>query len=70
MQVERLHLKTARRQRGMTAFELAQMIGTTENRVYGIERGRYSPDADLAIRWAAALGMNPDEAFPEIWGAQ
>jgi DNA-binding XRE family transcriptional regulator len=70
MQIERLHLKTARRQRGMTAFELAQMIGTTENRVYGIERGRYSPDTDLALRWAASLDLNPGEAFPEIWGAQ
>ena len=70
MQIERLHLKTARRQRGMTAFELAQEIGTTENRVYGIERGRYRPDADLALRWAAALGLNPDEAFQEIWGAK
>ena len=53
-----------------SAFELAQMIGTTENRVYGIERGRYSPDTDLALRWAASLDLNPGEAFPEIWGAQ
>ena len=67
MQIERRHLKTARLQKGRTAFEQAKIIDTTENKVYGVERGRFAPDAELAIRWAASLNMNPEEAFPEIF---
>ena len=67
MQIERHHLKNARLQMGRTAFEQAQIIDTTENKVYGVERGRFKPDADLAVRWAASLNMNPEVAFPEIF---
>lgn len=68
MQTPRPHLKNARLGAGLTAFELAQIIGATENKVYGIERGRYRPEMDLALRWSAALGLNPEQAFPELFG--
>lgn len=68
MQTPRPHLKNARLGAGLTAFELAQIIGATENKVYGVERGRYNPEMDLALRWASALGLNADEAFPELFG--
>ena len=67
MQTARPHIKAARLAMGRTAFEQAQTIDTTENKVYGVERGRYKPDTDLALRWAASLGMNPEQAFPEIF---
>ena len=68
MQTRRKHLRTARRARNLTALELAEQIGATENIIYFGERGRSTPHKETALRWAAALGMDADTAFPEIFG--
>ncbi len=67
MQIKREHLRNARRARGWTALELAEQIGVSENQVYFTERGRTKPKQDAALRWSAALGMNPEQAFPELF---
>ena len=67
MQTARPHLKAARLSMGRTAFDQAQITGTTETKVYGVERGRITPDARLALIWAASVNMAPEQAFPELF---
>lgn len=68
MQTRRKHLRTARRAQNLTALELAEQIGATENIIYFGERGRSTPHKETALRWAAALDLPADEAFPELFG--
>ena len=67
MQTRRKHLRLARRAKNWTALELAENIGATENVVYLGERGRTTPNRETALRWASALEMPPEVAFPEIF---
>ena len=67
MQIKRTHLRMARRAKNWTALEEAEQVGITEDQVYFIERGRTKPTHEMALRIASALGMNPEEAFPEIF---
>ena len=67
MQIKRYHLRMARRARYWTALELAERVGCTEDQIYFYERGRYKPTREAALRIASALGMNPEEAFPELF---
>jgi len=48
---------------GLTALELADLAGTTENRLFPIERGRFRPRADEAARLASALGVSIHDIF-------
>lgn len=68
--MKRDNLKLARIARGMTAMDLGELIGMREHRVYGIERGRYRARRDEALIWASALRLNPEAAFPELFGAE
>ena len=68
MNFTREHLRNARRAAGLTALALGELCGVREQKVYMVERGRYSPTRAEAERWSAALGMTPREAFPEIFG--
>ncbi len=70
MQLRRTHLRTARRAKGLTAIELAEAIGATQDQIYNVESGRTKPDHLLAARWAVALGMSFYEAFPEVFTTQ
>ena len=68
MQTRRNHLRLARRAKGWTALDEAEAVGITEYKVYFIERGRTKPEREIALRIASALGLNADEAFPELFG--
>ncbi len=57
-------MKQKRRAAGLTALELARRAGSTEDRVYQLERGRYRPRADEAQRLAHALKSSVKKLFP------
>jgi transcriptional regulator with XRE-family HTH domain len=57
-------LKIARTAAGMTALELARAAGTTENRLFQIERGRFRPRPDEARGLALVLGEPVETLFP------
>ena len=59
-------LKTARMRAGLTALRLAELTagGTTENRLFQLERGRFKPRAAEAAALARALGLSVEELFP------
>ena len=57
-------MKRKRRAKGLTALELARRAGSTEDRVYQLERGRYRPRADEAERLAHALKSSVKKMFP------
>ena len=67
MQTRRNHLRLARRAKNLTALELAEQVGCTEDQIYFYERGRIKPTRDGALRIASALGMQPEVAFPELF---
>jgi len=57
-------MQDRRNKAGLTAYAIAQQIGTNETRVYAIERGRYRPKKDEAARIAKALGCAVVDIFP------
>ena len=60
-----LHLKTARKLKGISQQELAQMSGVDHSTISNIERGENTnPTWDTVCRIAAALGVLPQEIFP------
>lgn len=67
-QTRRNHLRLARRAKNWTALELAEAVGVSEDQIYFYERGRTKPEREIALRIASALGLNADEAFPELFG--
>ena len=60
-------LKTARLASGLTALKLAELAGSNEMRIYSIERGRFKPRVDEALRIAEVLHCTPAELFPDMF---
>ena len=60
----------ARTAAGLTAIALAEIAGTTEQRVYMVERGRYRPRTDEAARIARVLGVSVEALFPNLKGGK
>lgn len=58
-------LKNHRMKAGLSAFRLAEMAGTTEIRVYHIERARYRPRRAEAEGFSRALKKPVPVLFPE-----
>jgi len=50
-----------RKERGFTQVELAQKIGIIQTIVSAIEKGQLRLTAEMAIRFAVALGVSTDE---------
>ena len=59
-------LKAERLRAGLTALRLAELTegGTTENRLFQLERGRFRPRAVEAAALARALGRSVEDLFP------
>lgn len=57
-------MRSARTELGITALDLAEMCGTTEPRVYMLERGRFRPRPDEAVNLARVLGVDVEDLFP------
>ena len=67
MSIKRTHLTQLRKSQNLTAVRLAELAGLTENLIYAVERGRNSIDVARAFRWAQALDIAPETAFPELF---
>lgn len=62
----KVHLKRYRFESdGMTQQELADRVGVTRQTIISIERGRYKPSIELALRLAGVFGV-PVEAMFEL----
>ena len=61
------NLKAARLRAGLTALRLAELTegGTTENRLFQLERGRFKPRAAEAAALARVFGLAVEALFPE-----
>ena len=60
-----VHLRRHRAASGMTQEGLAERAGVTRQTILSIERGRYSPSIELALRLARLFGV-PVEALFEL----
>lgn len=58
-------LRQQRIRAGLSAFKLAEMAGTTEIRVYHIERARYRPRRVEAEGFSRALKKPVPVLFPD-----
>jgi putative transcriptional regulator len=47
----------------MTQQELADQVGVSRQTVISIERGRFRPTVELALRLARALGVSVEQLF-------
>jgi molybdate-binding protein/DNA-binding XRE family transcriptional regulator len=52
-----------RRQRGISAVELATAVGVRRQTIYAMEAGTYVPNTAVALRLARALGSTVEELF-------
>lgn len=57
-------LRNLRRARTMTQADLARVVRVSQQTIAKIERGLYTPPADLQVRLAAVLGVAVDVLFP------
>jgi DNA-binding XRE family transcriptional regulator len=57
-------VKEVRRERGLTALELANQLEVREQTIYAYESGRITPSLDVARRLAEALSSTVEELFP------
>lgn len=58
-----VHLKRHRTEHGLTQEELADRVGVTRQTILSIERGRYSPSIELALRLARLFGVPVESLF-------
>ncbi len=48
---------------GMTQQQLAERVGVTRQTIISIERGRYRPSVELALRLARVFGVPVEKLF-------
>jgi len=48
-------LRMLRRKKGLTQAELAQAVGVTRQSIIAIEKGKYKPTIELALKLAQTL---------------
>ena len=53
-------------EQGLTAIALAEMSGTSEGRIFAIERGRFRPRPNEGAATAHALNQQPQRLFPNV----
>ncbi len=68
--MKRVALRAAREAKGLTGIALAELIGASENHVFDVERGRTKPRRPLVNAWAFTLGLEPQEAFPDLFDVE
>lgn len=57
------HLREARRARGLSQTQLAEMVGVSRNTISSIETGQFSPTAKLALVICIALDKKFEDLF-------
>lgn len=58
-------IKLFRESRDMSVQQLAQVIGTTRNNLYQIERGEHDPSTKLFIHIVNALQITPEDLLQD-----
>lgn len=58
-----VHLRQRRTERGLTQEELAERVGVTRQTIISIERGRYSPSIELALRLGRLFALPVEDLF-------
>ena len=61
--VLRNNLKEARQKKGLSQFQLAEMVGVSRNTISSIETGQFNPTAKLALVLCIALDRKFEELF-------
>ena len=56
-------LKEARRDKGISQQELAELVGVSRNTISSIETGQFSPTAKLALILCIALDRKFEDLF-------
>jgi len=57
------NLKELRHQKGLTQEELATNVGVSRQTIISIERYRYKPSLELAMKIARKLEINTEKLF-------
>src|ERR1700722_10742792 len=57
------HLGTLRQKRGISAAQLARIVGVTRQTIYAMEAGSYVPNTAVALRLAQALEVKVEDLF-------
>lgn len=60
---DRLTLKAARVEQGVTALEMAGAAGVTERQIWRYEAGKTEPSYSVAARMARRLGLDLDSLY-------
>lgn len=56
-------VKELRGERGWTQEQLAEIVGVSRQSINSIERNRYVPSLELALKFAKAFGRSTEEIF-------
>ncbi len=56
-------LREARKEKGLSQAELAEMVGVSRNTISSIETGQFTPTAKLALVLCIALDRKFEEMF-------
>lgn len=56
-------LRAARKERGLSQAQLAEMTGVSRNTISSIETGQFNPTAKLALVFCIALDKKFEELF-------
>ena len=57
------HVKEYRLDLGLSQQELANAVGVSRQSINSIERGRYTPSLQLALKFARLFGCSTDALF-------
>lgn len=57
------HVHLVRKQRGLTAAELARQVGVSRQTIYAIESGAFVPNTEVSLRLAGALSSTVEQLF-------
>ena len=61
--VLRNRLREARKEKGLSQSQLAQMVGVSRNTISSIETGQFNPTAKLALVLCIALDRKFEDLF-------
>lgn len=63
---KREQLKQARTVKGLSRFQLANIVGCTEEHIKSLEYGRVNPSAPMMFKICKSLDKKPEELFFDI----
>lgn len=59
-------IKTLRKEKNLTAAQLANIVGVTQSALTKLENGDSGKRFEILVRLARALGVSIDALFPEM----